>query len=506
MSEPLPRGVAALTVFVSSGSVLVLEILALRLIAPYVGVTLQTNTAVIGMALGAIALGVWTGGRLADVVDPRRVLPPLVVLAGGLTLLTLPIVRFAGAALGGADPTAVVLLAACAVFAPALLLSAVTPMVVKLQLSDLRRTGEIVGSLSGVGTLGAIVATFGTGFVLVAALPSSVIVLVLGGLLIAGGAGLWLLLRSSGRAAKHQPDGRGPGGGRLAALALVAVLGAGLTVFAPQPCDVETAYHCAAVAADPDRPSGRELRLDTLRHSYVDLRDPTYLEFSYIQGIASVADVLRPPGQPVRALHLGGGGMTLPRYLAAARPGSRNVVLEVDGGVVDLVRRELPPPPQAGIRVRVGDARVLVRDEPTGSYDLVVGDAFGGIAVPWHLTTATMVEQVQRVLAPDGVYAANVIDRPPNAFLRAELATIRAVFAHVALLAPPAYLEGRDGGNFIVVASDRPLAVDAVLDRARQRGTDYAALEGAALERFVGDADVLTDDHAPVDQLITPFS
>jgi spermidine synthase len=207
----------------------------------------------------------------------------------------------------------------------------------------------------------------------------------------------------------------------------------------------------------------------------------------------------------VRALHLGGGGMTLPRYLAAARPGSRSVVLEVDGGVVDLVRRELPTRPEADIRVRVGDARVLVRDEPTGSYDLVVGDAFGGIAVPWHLTTVDMIEQVQRVLTPDGVYAANVIDRPPAAFLRAEIATVRAVFPHVAVLAPPAYLEGRDGGNFVVVASDRPLPVDAALDRARQRGTGYAALEGAALARFVGDAEVLTDDHAPVDQLITPF-
>lgn len=499
MSEPLPRGVAAVTVFVSSGSVLVLEILALRLIAPYVGVTLQTNTAVIGMALGAIALGVWTGGRLADVVDPRRVLPPLVVLAGGLTLLTLPIVRFAGAALGGADPTTVVLLAACAVFAPAALLSAVTPMVVKLQLADLRRTGEVVGSLSGVGTLGAIVATFATGFVLVAALPSSVIVFGLGGLLVAGGVGLWWLLR---RSPGHSSD-RSPG--RPAVLAGVVVVAAGLTVFAPQPCDVETAYHCAAVAGDPARPSGRELHLDTLRHSYVDLRDLTYLEFSYVQGIASIADVLRPAGQPVRALHLGGGGMTLPRYLAAARPGSRSVVLEVDGGVVDLVRRELPTRPEADIRVRVGDARVLVRDEPTGSYDLVVGDAFGGIAVPWHLTTVDMIEQVQRVLTPDGVYAANVIDRPPAAFLRAEIATVRAVFPHVAVLAPPAYLEGRDGGNFVVVASDRPLPVDAALDRARQRGTGYAALEGAALARFVGDAEVLTDDHAPVDQLITPF-
>ena len=502
----MPRGVAAVTVFVSSGSVLVLEILALRLIAPYVGVTLQTNTAVIGMALGAIALGVWTGGRLADVVDPRRVLPPLVVLAGGLTLLTLPVVRFAGAALGGADPTAVVLLAACAVFAPALLLSAVTPMVVKLQLADLRRTGEIVGWLSGVGTLGAIVATFATGFVLVAALPSSVIVLGLGGLLIAGGAELWWLLRPAGRSAREHPGGRRPGGGGLAALALVAVLGAGLTVFAPQPCDVETAYHCAAVAADPGRPSGRELHLDTLRHSYVDVRDPTYLEFSYIQGIASVVDVLRPPGQPVRALHLGGGGMTLPRYLSATRPGSRSVVLEVDGGVVDLVRDALPPRPTADIRVRVGDARVLVRDEPTGSYDLVVGDAFGGIAVPWHLTTGAMVEQVQRLLAPDGVYAANVIDQPPAAFLRAELATLRRVFAHVVVLAPPAYLAGRDGGNFVVVAADRPLALDALLARLRARGTGYAALAGAALDRFIGDAPVLTDDYAPVDQLITPFS
>ncbi|MGH3343352.1 MAG: fused MFS/spermidine synthase, partial [Carbonactinosporaceae bacterium] len=176
---------------------LVLEILGLRLIAPYVGVTLQTNSAVIGVALAGIATGAWLGGQAADLVNPRVVLGPLVLTAGVLSLLTLPLVRYAGEAIGeagSAPASTVVVLAVLAVFAPALLLSAVTPMVVKLQLGDLRRTGEVVGKLSGLGTVGAIMATFVTGFVLVAALPSTAIVLGLGGLLVLGGAGLALLL------------------------------------------------------------------------------------------------------------------------------------------------------------------------------------------------------------------------------------------------------------------------------------------------------------------------
>src|SRR5437660_5196183 len=194
--QPRPRAypprLAAALVFFASGAVLVLEIVSLRLVAPYVGITLQTNTAVIGVALAAIALGAWTGGRLADQRDPRRLVPATLVLAGVLTMLTLPLVRVLGPVMQSSDPLTATALAFAGVFAPSACLAAVTPMVVKLQLRDLGRTGSVVGRLSGIGTLGAILATFVTGFVLVAALPSSVIVVGLGLLTLVIGLALGL--------------------------------------------------------------------------------------------------------------------------------------------------------------------------------------------------------------------------------------------------------------------------------------------------------------------------
>ncbi len=483
-----PRLAAAL-VFVASGAVLVLEIVSLRLVAPYVGLTLETNSAVIGMALAAIAAGAWVGGRAADVVPPARLLGPLTLGGGVLVLVVGPLVRWAGESVRGGEASGVLLIGGIAVFAPAALLAAVTPVVVKLRLSTLAETGTVVGRLSGIGTLGAIAATFATGFVLVAMVPTTVILLALGGFLVLAGAALTVWLW---------------GARPVAAPLVFALLAGGATVAAPSPCDVETAYHCARVTADPLRPTGRVLELDTLRHSYVDLEDPTHLEFAYLRGMASVTDAFRPAGAPVRALHIGGGGITLPRYLAATRPRTTSHVLEIDRGVLEVDADQLGfRPGAAGITTRVVDGRIGVADEPGDSRDLVVGDAFGGIAVPWHLTTRELVADVRRVLADDGIYAVNVIDRPPLAFARAEVATIAAEFPHVALIARPEAVAGDDGGNFVVIASDQPLPLDAIRTNLLDRGGELIASEDMAA--FAGDARILTDDFAPVDQLLTPY-
>ncbi|WP_308128021.1 fused MFS/spermidine synthase [Modestobacter italicus] len=495
-SRALPDWIAAGVTFLSSGAVLVLEIVGLRLIAPYVGITLQTSTAVIGFALAAIAVGAWAGGATADRTDPRRLIAPLMVAGGALVVAVLPLVRFAGELLTGAAAGNVLLLAAVAVVVPAALLSAVPPMVVALQLGSLAQTGSVVGRLSGIGTIGGIVATFATGFVLVAVLPSSVILVGTGLLVVLVGVALSVLLR------RRTPGvaGRLPVG--LLALALAAPV---LAAVAPTPCERETAYHCARVVADPERDAGRVLLLDTLRHSYVDLADPTHLEFSYVQAIASVTDAIAPAGQPLSALHVGGGGLTLPRYLAEVRPGTRSLVLEVDPGVVAIDEQELGLETSAELRVRVGDARVGLDDEAAGGRDLVVGDAFGGLSVPWQLTTVEALRLVDDALAADGVYAVNLIDHPPLSFVRAELATVQQVFDHVLLLARAPVLAGEDGGNVVAVASQRPLPAAEIAAAMADRGLAWQVAEGAELEEFVGDAGVLTDDFAPVDQLLTPY-
>lgn len=474
-------------VFFTSAAVLVLEILAGRMMAPYVGVTLESFTGIIGTVLAGISVGNWLGGRAADRYPPERILPPILVVGGLLAILTSPIVSTAGPA-ASTRPLDIVTLATLAFFAPAAVLSAVTPTVATIRLHSLTETGSVVGRLSAIATAGAIFGTFVTGFVLVAAWPSRTITIIIGVALI--GAGLAMAFA------------KGTATAALLLVTVVAIIGAGTAAIAvPGRCEHETAYYCVNVDIDPNRPTGRILRLDTLRHSYVDLDDPTYLEFRYARLFAAVLDSQTPSG-PLRALSIGGGGFTFPRYLMATHSGTANTVLELDPALVDIARDELGLDPSI-MDIRTGDARITLQDTPAGYFDVVIGDAFGGPAVPWHLTTREFVTAIAAGLRPGGFYLLNLIDYPPLGFARAEAATLAAAFDHVAVIAPPGYIAGITGGNFVLVASDSTLDFEALRTALDRRARTATVVTGESLARFIGGAVVLRDDFAPVDQLIT---
>jgi MFS family permease len=485
-----PSAAGALVFFVSA-TVLVLEIVAARLLAPYVGVTLETYTGIIGVVLAGIAVGNWLGGRLADRIDPRMILGPVVATGGAFAVASPVIVSTFGATLPGRGPLTIVVLATLGFFAPAVVLSAVGPTIVKLQLADLHETGEVVGRYAALGTAGAIVGTFAAGFLLIRALPSRTIVLGVGLVLVVVGMLLWW------RLPERRPR-------RAAPVIAFALFAAAVSAAYPQVCDHESPYFCASVVEDPERPSGRTLVMDTLPHSYVDLDDATFIGLGYVRVLADVLDAAGPAGEPLDVVHIGGGGFTLPRYLDETRPGSRNVVLELDPSLVRFAAERFGFDPDERFDVLTGDARLTIRDLPETSFDVAVGDAFGGLAVPWHLTTHEFLQDVAATLRDGGVYAMNLIDHPPLDFLRAELATLREVFAHVAVLAPSERLSGDRGGNYILVASNAAIDVDALLDGAHAADDGIAALIGDDVDALIGDARPLTDGFAPVDQLLTP--
>jgi len=476
---------AGLTVFYTSGAVLVLEILALRLLAPYVGVTLETYTATIATVLAGISVGTWVGGYAADRVEPRRLVGPLLLAGGALSLLSVPLVR----ALGASGGSSVIGLSLVGFFPPAAVLSAVSPTVVKLQLRDLAATGKVVGRLSALGTAGAIIGTYLAGFVLVEAVSTSTSIVAIAVSLIVAGAVLWLWLwRGSARV--------------VGAAVVVGLLASYVAAGTAGPCDEETVYHCARVVPDTSRPGGRLLVLDTLRHSYVDLDDPTHLEFDYARVVADVISVAAPPG-PLQVLHVGGGGFTLPNYLRATRPGTTSTVLEIDPGLVRLAEDRLGLRAGPDLDVRVGDARLLLQSVPSGSQDVVVGDAFGGLAVPWHLTTEEFLAGVRAVLADGGVYVMNLIDYPPLRFARAEAATLRRVFGHVTAIAPPSLFAGTPGGNVVLVASTSPIDAERIAGAIAARQSGEQVLSGRAVDDFAAGRRILVDDWAPVDQWLS---
>ena len=483
-----PRTAAGLVFFASAG-VLVVEIVALRLLAPHFGLTLETSTMVIAVALAAIACGSWTGGRVADRVPPLSPVGPLLAVSGAVVALTPALVRVT-AATGSTSLLSVV--AALMIFVPGALLAAVTPLVTKLSLRSLEHTGTVVGRLSGISTAGSIVGTVVTGFVLITRVPVSGIMIGLGLALIAVAVVLMGLTRR-----------------RLVVLPVAALVVGGVGVATmPSGCDLETAYHCAAVRPDPERSSGRTLVLDGSSHSYVDLVDPTHLEYDYVRGVVATIDSAFPAGVPLRAHHLGGGGLTVPRYLAATRPGARSTVSEIDAGVLRLDRERLGLRSDEGIELAVEDARLGVGRLGSAGVDVVVGDAFGGVSVPWHLTTREMVGEIERVLDDDGVYVLNVIDSGSLDFARAEAATLAGVFEHVAVASEPALVDGTNGqagGNVVLAASHRPIDGPAVAARVQQLGTSWSVLTGEDAAAWWGDAVSLSDDYAPVDQLLDPY-
>jgi spermidine synthase len=268
--------------------------------------------------------------------------------------------------------------------------------------------------------------------------------------------------------------------------------------------------------ADPDRPRAWTLLVDSTPQSYVDLDDPQYLDFEYMQRIGHVVDLAAPEGAPLRVLHLGGGALSLARYVAASRPGSRQLAVDTDAAVVELVSERLPlrqPARRAGSRagaragrvtVRVGDARAVLSSVRAGSFDVVIADAFAGARTPAHLTSVEFAAAARSALGPDGIFVANVGDGPPLAHARARTATVMAVFADVCLMAEAPVLRGRRFGNLVLAASDARLPIADLTRRVAADPFPARLMHGSDLDPFVGGAKPITDATAELSPLPPP--
>jgi len=255
---------------------------------------------------------------------------------------------------------------------------------------------------------------------------------------------------------------------------------------------VADGYTGAELLRDADRRAAWMLLIDGVPQSHVDLDDPGYLDFEYVRRIGHVIDEAAPAGQPLRVLHLGAGALTLARYVAASRPGSPQLAVEVDAALVDLIRLRLPPRNRR-LRVRVGDARAELERLRPGSFDVVIADVFAGGRTPAHLTSAEFWSAARRAVRATGVVAANVADGTPLAHARAQVATARAVFPHACLIADAGVLRGRRFGNLVLAASPEPLPVDALTRRAAGDPMPGRVVHGGDLTRFTAGAKPVTD-------------
>lgn len=248
--------------------------------------------------------------------------------------------------------------------------------------------------------------------------------------------------------------------------------------------------------ADPARPNGWWVLFGTTEQSYVDLDDPTRLEFEYVQIIASHLDAHAPAGERIRVVHLGGAGLTLPRYVAHTRPTSAQIVCEPDEELTQAVREQIPLPRTSGIKVRPTDGRSGVAAMREDFADVVVVDAFAGAQVPPSLASAEFFAELRRIIVPGGLLCMNVTDTAPFAWTRRVLSGLSIYFPHLAISAESATLKGRRFGNLVIAASTSSLPLDAIIRRASGAAFPYRVMRGDEVRSWMGGAQPFHDSDA----------
>src|ERR1051326_8372569 len=543
----MARPVAYLVVFVASCCTLILELVAGRILAPFIGVSLYTWTSIIGVVLAGISLGNYLGGRIADRWPQRMTLGVLLAAGGLASLAILPLINIATAIptdqlvdssnrLGGVLPldratlliSRIVLVTTLIFFAPSLILGMVSPVVIKLTLKDMAHTGGVVGKVYALSTLGSILGTFATGFVLVQLLGTRMIVLGVGVVLIGMAALFGDLVRARRAAAPllagvlvvgalvPARNARADNcGADLACIQQAAQ--SGWDQASQSGCLHETAYYCIRVADDlavSDHQTVKELILDHLVHSYNSLEDPNYLQYGYIKVYAEIADMLaqRQADRSLRVLYIGGGGYTLARHIEATYPNAHQEVMEIDPGVTQTVYEQLGVDPKTTNIVTYNvDGRLMANQlvqTNAGDYDLIIGDAFNDLSIPYHLTTLEFDQELKRLLKPGGFYLALVIDKMVGGkFIPAYTDTVLRVWPNVQVLADGDTWSSASPSTYVVAAGDSAVAPERLASVRGQGPNGTIAtriMPGDLMHQWLDDAHapVLTDDYAPVANLI----
>ena len=507
-----------IVVFTASACTLVIEIVAGRILAPEIGISLYTWTSIIGIVLAGISLGNYLGGRIAD-WRPSPTTLGLILLAGGLSSLSiLPIFVVVSDLFEGIPLLPrIVLMVTSLFFVPSIILGMVTPVVIKLEPKDLQQTGNVVGRIYALSTAGSILGTFLTGFVLIQWWGTRTILVVVA---------LVLVLLALALGNLWRPGMRRLGIGNMAptviALGAIAAGLAMLAVFTGRwdleavndklpNCLEESAYFCIKVKDEQqgDR-TIRILTLDALRHSFTDLNDPAHLVYTYEKVFADIADHKAQADPEMKALFIGGGGYTMPRYLEHAYPQSSLEVVEIDPAVTEIALDMFGLGRDTAVISYNEDARMRVPRLPRGEYDLVVGDAFNDLSVPYHLTTKEFNEEVAGLLNEDGIYVANVVDeREGGRFLRSFASTLSETFAHVYVLRGDSNWRSPRRQTYVIAGANQPLDVTDLKNAAAQAGrlSTTEVMPKAEFDLWIMEDPgvVLTDNYAPVDNMLAPL-
>jgi spermidine synthase len=503
-------------VFFASAFIMVLELVAGRLVARHLGNSLYTWTSVIGVILAGISIGNYLGGRLADRWQPERILGLLFLVASALSVSALPMNRLFAefTPLEGFFWPSRTFLTVLGIFAlPAVALGAISPAAAKMAVDRGEAVGRTIGSVYAWGAIGSILGTFVAGFWLIATLGAKEVVLsvalclaIMAALV---GPGRWMAMvwaAALGTLLFISQIPANPDSRTEAVKGLLGLGEAGESLFV---ADSNYQYICVT-EVQSERDSSRvirKLQLDYLIHGYVDPDDPEFLEYAYERIYRDVAKRYLRDKTQISAFFIGGGSYTFPRWVLSQWPGSAVDVAEIDPLVAEANYKALGLPTNTSIRTVCADARIAVEGlSPNTRYDLVIGDAFNDLSVPYHLTTLEFNEKVAGHLTPGGAYLLNIIDDwAVGRLLGAVVATLKKTFTDVQVFCTDETGVKAGRQTFVLAASM------AQVDFSDWRANHSAGFEGSVLSEQDLDALevkskglILTDDFAPVENLLEP--
>jgi len=502
---------ANIIVFIASFCTLVIELVAGRIMAPYVGVSLYTWTSIIGVVLAGISIGAYLGGLLADRF-PRPSTLGWLLFASGIGAFSIsPLTNLLGATpFQTTLMMRILLLTTFIFFIPSCILGMISPVVVKLTLSNLAKTGNVVGKIYAFSTLGSIIGTFATGFYLISWMGTRNILLTVGLILILSAlifGGTFIRKKSF-------------------AIFLVIIVSLIWTFYGyafKMPLDdkvyyfKESDYYTIQLRKFPTKGEKNwadALVLDHLVHSVNDLNNPYYLDYEYIRIYEEFMRWRMNRMGSLKTLFIGGGGYTLPRCLEVMYPNAEVDVVEIDPEITRVVHEYLGVPKNTKIRSFNEDGRWFVMNcKEKEKYDFIVGDAFNDLSIPYHLTTKEFAQQMAALLKPDGILMANVIDSyQKGLFMPSYMRTLEEVFGkgNVHLVSHKPEYENSGISTRVIVASKRSIDMNDFVTFIRGQGGKEVmsnVMPQEQLQEYLAKRPsiIMTDDYVPVDNLIAPI-
>lgn len=495
---------AIILVFFASACTMVIELIAGRILAPYIGVSLYTWTSIIGIVLAGISLGNYLGGKVGDKLPSPLVLSVLFFAGSILSLAILPMTILLKTSV---LPVTFHIMSRATIYAfvlfflPTTVLGMVTPIVIKLTLKDLGKTANVAGTIYAISCVGSILGTFLTGFLLISWFGTRMIVWQVAGVLFLMAlfcSGFW---RSKVKLSLA-----------VATLIIFSIVFQYRSSF-QLPYIKESNYYTINVF--DTRVQGRSVKalsLDHLVHSYVDLNDPTFHGYNYEKTFASVASYIAREKADIKVLLIGGGGYSFARYMEVTYPKASIEVVEIDPAVTEIAYSRLALPATSRIVTHNRDARIFLIDRKTNNrYDLVVGDTFNDMSVPYHLTTFEFNEEIKDILEADGFYIVNLVDNlREGRFVRSLMKTLNHSFKHVYLFLPDRGWGVSGTSTHVVIATNRKFSSSEFISFTNANAKEFSSANLVTLdeiEQALGKnrAILLTDDYTPVDNMIAPL-